>query len=122
MLYQLILEGLRKPPLTMNDYRRVHWSAKVRAKREIHYRIKRALQTTPVPSQSRARISIVQYAPDARIRDADDLNAFRKDALDALVMLGVFPDDNTNHVIDGGNTILLDRDHPRIEIRIEPTP
>ncbi|MES9513602.1 hypothetical protein ACIQYW_16155 [Rhodococcus erythropolis] len=111
-----------RPPLTMNKWRNAHWRTQSVAKKRIYYQVKAALQTTPIPTLERATVSIIQYAPNAIRRDVDGLGAFRKDMLDALVMNKVFPDDNTNHVIDGGNTILLDRENPRIEIRIEPTP
>ena len=111
-----------RPPLTMNEFERAHHRKQTRAKHRIQWQIKAALQATPIPKLEQATVSVIQYAPNAIRRDVDGLGAFRKAMLDALVMNNVFPDDNTGHVIDGGNTILLDRDHPRIEIRIEPTP
>ncbi|WP_336874435.1 hypothetical protein [Rhodococcus qingshengii] len=111
-----------RPPLTMNEYERAHYRKQTAAKRRIQWQIKAALQTTPIPTLNQATVSIIQYAPNKIRRDVDGLGAFRKAMLDALVMNKVFPDDNTHHVIDGGNTILLDRENPRIEIRIEPTP
>lgn len=110
-----------RPPLTMNEWRNAHWTKKSKARTRIHWQIRQALQITPIPMCEQVTISITQYAPDARIRDADGLSAFRKDAIDAL-RRHVVPDDAQKHVIDGGNTILLDRENPRIEIRIEPTP
>jgi Holliday junction resolvase RusA-like endonuclease len=111
-----------RPPLTMNEFERAHYRKQTAAKRRIQWQIKAALQATPIPKLDQATVSIIQYAPNAIRRDVDGLGAFRKAMLDALVMNNVFPDDNTAHVIDGGNTILLDRENPRIEIRIEPTP
>ena len=110
-----------RPPLTMNQWRNAHWTRKSKARARIHWQIRAALQANPIPMQQQVSVAIVQYAPTLRTRDADGLSAFRKDALDALRQR-VFPDDNTAHVIDGGNTIHLDCENPRIEIRIEPTP
>lgn len=108
-----------RPPLTMNDYAKAHWTKKRQARDRIHYQVKQALQKQPLPMFDRARIAIVQHAPDGRRRDVDGLNAFRKAALDALVRLGVLPDDNLRHVIDGGNRIELSSPHPRIVIELE---
>ncbi|QIP39744.1 hypothetical protein G9444_2500 [Rhodococcus erythropolis] len=109
-----------RPPLTMNEYERAHYRKQTAAKRRIQWQIKAALQTTPIPTLNQATVSIIQYAPNKIRRDVDGLGAFRKAMLDALVMNKVFPDDNTNHVIDGGNTILLDRENPRIESESSP--
>lgn len=108
-----------RPPLTMNAANSVHWSKKRDARIRTHALIKQALQKTPVPPLERATVAIVQLAPDARRRDNDSLGLFRKHVLDALVAEGVFPDDNTNHVIDGGNSIYTDRGYPRIVISIQ---
>lgn len=108
-----------RPPLTMNDAHRAHWSKKRNARNRIHFQILRALQESPVPPLERATVTITQYAPDARRRDADSLGLFRKSVLDALVTLGVFPDDNTRHVVDGGNHITTDRAQPRIVITLQ---
>jgi len=105
----------------MNDMRNAHRTKNSKPRTRIHWPIRHALQTNPIPRCEQVTISITQYAPDARIRDADGLSAFRKDAIDALRQ-HVIPDDAQKYVIDGGNTIDLDRENPRIEIRIEPTP
>ncbi|NMM84294.1 hypothetical protein B2J88_07960 [Rhodococcus sp. SRB_17] len=125
MTYVLTIIDLRRPGrpvMTMNEFERATRRQKTAAKHHVQWQIRAALQATPVPALQRATISIIQFAPNMIRRDADGLGAFRKHAIDAITRAGVFPDDNTNHVIDGGNTILLDRANPRIEIRIEPTP
>ena len=122
MTYELtIVDGVHpgRPPLTMNEWRNCHWRQKTTAKQRITYQIKQALQKSPVPQIRRCQVTITQYAPDGRRRDVDGLGAFRKDVCDALVKWGVFPDDNYRHVVDGGNTIELDRTNPRIVIRLD---
>lgn len=109
-----------RPPLTMNDAHRAHWTRKKAARERISWQVKAALSVSPVPRLEKAKVAIVQYAPDARRRDADSLGLFRKSVLDAIVRAGVLPDDNVRHVIDGGNEIRLDRVNPRIEILITP--
>lgn len=105
-----------RPPLLMNDS--VHWSKKSEARDRIYWQITRALQQSPIAPMQRGRVEIVQFAPDGLKRDADGLGLFRKSVLDALVKRKVFPDDNVRHVIDGGNRIEVDRQKPRMEIRI----
>ena len=108
-----------RPPLTMNEWRNCHWRTKATAKTRITYQIKQALQASPVPPIRRCKVTITQYAPDGRRRDVDGLSAFRKDVLDSLVKWGVFPDDNYKHIVDGGNEIEIDRDNPRLVIRLD---
>lgn len=109
-----------RPPLTMNEWRNCHWRRKDDAKKRIHWQVKKALQDASVITTiARAKVTITQFAPNGRRRDVDGLGAFRKDVLDALVRHRVLPDDNTRHVVDGGNFIVVDRDNPRMEIRLE---
>lgn len=113
---------LPRPPLTMNDWRNAHWRTKHDTKQRLAWLTREALQRTPVPRLTRARITVTQYAPDRRRRDPDGLSAFRKDVLDAIVRAGVLPDDNRDHVVDGGNFIEHDPRNPRIIVRIEALP
>lgn len=121
--YELtIIDGVHpgKPPMTMNEFQRCRsWKVKNQARDRIHYQVMQALQKTPIPTLDRVRLTITQYAPDGRKRDADGLSPFRKSVQDALVRLKVVPDDNTNHLIDGGNWIITDREHPRMIIRLD---
>jgi Holliday junction resolvase RusA-like endonuclease len=107
-----------RPPMTMNEAHRAHWTAKKKARERLAWQIRAALAATPIPPMDRATITIVQHAPNAIRRDADGLGLFRKHAIDALVREGVLPDDNTAHVVDGGNRIEVDRLSPRIEIHL----
>ncbi|MFC9514374.1 hypothetical protein ACFTSD_01445 [Nocardiaceae bacterium NPDC056970] len=110
-----------RPPLTMNEWRNAHWRKKTLAKKRIGYQVMKAVDEcgTLIPRIDRAKVTVTQHAPDDRRRDADGLSAFRKDALDALVAQRILPDDNSTHVVDGGNRITIDRANPRIEIMLE---
>ena len=117
-VYVLTYDGLKRPPLTMNEWRNAHWSKKTRAKHEVHYRTRKALQATPVPALDRVRATVTQYAPNARRRDADGLGAFAKDAIDALVKERILTDDNSRIVASTTYAIEVDRDNPRITLTL----
>lgn len=106
------------PPLTMNQWRNAHHHVKTAAKHR-NYTLVRAALGRSAPRYGRVRVSITQWAPTNRKRDADGLSAFRKDVLDALVHYGVIVDDNSKYVVDGGNLPEVDKSNPRIEIRID---
>ncbi|KQU33544.1 hypothetical protein [Rhodococcus sp. Leaf233] len=113
-----------RPPLTMNQWRNAHWAVKTAAKERLYWQVVSALQTAgvkrgAVPNFERIKVSIVQYAPDMRVRDNDGLGAFRKDILDAMKRRNVVRDDSRLFVKDGGNEIETDRKLPRMEILIE---
>lgn len=113
-----------RPPLTMNQWRNCHWAVKSDAKERIYWQVVSALQTAGVkrgkaPTFGCIKVSIVQYAPDNRVRDNDGLGAFRKDVLDAMKRRNVVRDDSRLYVKDGGNDIVIDRLMPRMEIMIE---
>ena len=38
-----------RPPLTMNEWRNAHWTKKSKARTRIHWQIRQALQTNPIP-------------------------------------------------------------------------
>ncbi|MFB7837784.1 hypothetical protein ACWIGW_44350 [Nocardia brasiliensis] len=113
---------IRRPPMTSNDQRRAHWTTVRKAKAEVaelvgwHGR-------TQLPKQlrlDRARVTVVWHAPDARNRDSDSLGPFLKATLDALVTIGVLPDDNSKHVVETRQRIEIDRANPHITIEIAP--
>lgn len=120
--YELtIVDGVHpgRPPLTMNEFERANRWTRTDAKKRIRWQIKAELKKNPIPPISRVKISITQHAPDARPRDADGLSAYRKAAIDSLVREGVLVDDAQKYVVDGGNTIELDRTNPRMVIRLD---
>lgn len=117
-----IIDGTHpgRPPLTMNQWRNAHWHKKTLVKRRIAFQVIDACRRAGLPvTLDRVKVTIRQFAPDGRRRDADGLSAFRKDVLDALVAKKILPDDNQKHVIDGGNHIAIDRTNPRMEILLE---
>lgn len=111
---------MRRPPMTSNDQRRMHWTKvrklKAEAAEQVGWRAREQLQKGL--RIDRARVRITWYAPDARRRDSDALGPFLKAALDALVSAGVLPDDHSAHVVETSQRILVDRSNPRITIAI----
>ena len=119
--YVLTFDQLSRPgcpPLTLNEFKRAHWTKQRRATHEVHYRTRKALQGTPVPALDRVRVTITQYAPNARRRDADGLGAFAKDAIDALVKERILTDDNSKIVASTTYAIEVDRSNPRITLTL----
>ncbi|MFE3195962.1 hypothetical protein ACFXHA_43670 [Nocardia sp. NPDC059240] len=112
---------LRRPPMTSNDQRRMHWTtvrkAKAEAAAEVGWRAREQLRKGL--RLNRTRVSVTWYAPDARRRDSDALGPFLKAALDALVAIGVLPDDHSAHVVETSQRIIVDRENPRLTITLE---
>ncbi|MFI6960008.1 hypothetical protein ACIBJI_41900 [Nocardia sp. NPDC050408] len=112
---------LCRPPMTSNDQRRMHWTKVRKAKAEVAEQVgwRGREQLRKGLRINHARITVTWYAPDARRRDSDALGPFLKAALDALVKMGVLPDDHSAHVVETSLRIVIDRSNPRMTITIE---
>lgn len=83
-------------PLTTND--RLHWRVKARYVAEIRESVAWRARQAHIPPQEHVTVQL-HYAPgDARRRDAPNLVATSKPAVDALVDAGVVPDDTARWV------------------------
>jgi hypothetical protein len=118
---ELILELCRADWHSAND--RLHWAAK--AKRNARIREAAALAASGLPRFTRAHI--IAHIGYPRAGRADPSNAFPviKAALDGLVDAGIFPDDDSEHII--GPTFRRDTDtkkpgawRVRLEIQEHP--
>lgn len=116
----LIVTPFRKPPLTMNELRRAHHFREAAAKKEVAEVVWALAKAQHIPALGPSTISIVWYPPTKRDRDSDSLAVFLKATKDALVNVGVWPDDNSRWVVRDYLQVMPepDRINPRIEIRI----
>ncbi len=112
---------LLRPPMTSNDQRRMHWTKVRKAKAEVASQVgwRAREQLRKGLRLNRTRVTVTWYAPDARRRDSDALGPFLKAALDALVVIGVLPDDHSAHVVETSQRIIVDRSNPRMTITLE---
>jgi len=119
-MYSVTLPLLR-PPLTLNDQRRAHWTKVRRAKAEVEELVgwQARAQLPKGLRLDRIHLTVTWYAPDARIRDADSLSVLTKGALDSLVKCGYLPGDDHKHVLSVRQQIRIDREHPRIVLELE---
>jgi len=66
-------------------------------------------------------VTFAWHEPNRR-RDADNVAFAKKFILDALVGLGVLPDDSRKYVTGFADEFHVDRQRPRIVVTIERTP
>lgn len=87
-----------KPPLTANQ--RLHWAEKMRRTKAIRAAVRSRARNAGIPPSAKMTVQL-HYAPgDRKRRDAPNLVATSKPAIDGLVDAGVVPDDNDNYVTE----------------------
>lgn len=87
------------PLLSLND--RKHWAASQVIGQQIKkaaWAMARSMVPATAPPLERVTVTVEYQPPDKRRRDADNLAASGKPAIDGLVLAGVLPDDNSEHV------------------------
>lgn len=117
MTHTLTLD-LHRPPLTMNEARRAHWTKQRNAKTVAELHVKNAVKVAGLGKVGPCHIAFTWFKENARIADSDCLGFFAKSALDALVRSGVIARDDFRHVLSTTMRVDVSRDNPRIEIRI----
>ncbi|MFT4125094.1 MAG: hypothetical protein QM662_02535 [Gordonia sp. (in: high G+C Gram-positive bacteria)] len=119
MTTHLLVVEARRPPMTLNEQRRAHWTQVRAAKQHAETLVWAAAHTARLGHLDHpVTIDITWWAPDQRRRDVDSLAPFTKAALDALVKHGHLDDDDHTHVTTANPHIHIDRARPRIEIEI----
>jgi Holliday junction resolvase RusA-like endonuclease len=92
---------LELPPgmrlLSLNG--RQHWAQRNRATQVIKQAAWAVAKQARVPRLERAEITVIYRPPDRRRRDAGNLAASGKAAIDGLVLAGVLADDDSSHLI-----------------------
>lgn len=108
--------------MTANDQRSAHWSKVREAKSTVGYAVRQFAHKDGLPKGlPRSHVQVLWFAPDGRRRDADSLGPFLKAALDGLVAYGCWPDDDSRHIHSTSTSVEVDRENPRIEIRVFAT-
>jgi crossover junction endodeoxyribonuclease RusA len=116
-----ITTPFRKPPLTMNELRRAHHYQEAKAKKEVAEVVAWHAKRQGIKDLGPSTITITWFPPMKRKRDNDALAVFCKATKDALVSVGVWPDDNSEWVVADHLVVMPepDRENPRIEILIK---
>lgn len=85
-----------RPPLTLNQ--RLHWRRKAQITADIRVVVHHAALLVDEPLGPCE--AVLHWRPrDNRRRDQDNLVATLKPCLDALVLIGMLPDDDRKHVV-----------------------
>lgn len=71
-----------------------------------------------VPRKFPVTVNILWVEKDKR-RDVDNIQFGAKFILDALVNLNILPDDSRQYVCGINNTVITDKNNPRIEIEVK---
>lgn len=120
MRAEFTIEG-RFPGL--NEYvaaeRANRWKGAAMKERETA-RARRACEGQGVPSFPPIRpvvVSFTWYEPNSR-RDVDNVAFAKKFVLDGMVKAGVLRDDSRRYVEGCWDTVLTDRERPRVEVEV----
>lgn len=93
-----------RPPITQNGLRRMHHHAEASAKRAAKAEAQACIREAAPYPMFGAIVILNWQMPDKRRRDGDGAAPTLKVCLDALVELGVIPDDSWVHVPHSGIT------------------
>lgn len=118
MTTHVLTVPIPRPPMSLNQQRRAHWTKVRTAKTQTEFWVRQAARQARLPAMVQAHVEVVWFAPDKRRRDADSLAPFLKGCLDALVAGGWLPDDDHRHVPTVTMSIEVDTADPRIEVRV----
>ncbi len=109
------------PPKQLSPNSRTHWRPRALATK----RYKESAQMCAIAAKDGERFEWQKasakcsfYFPDARRRDEDNARASLKAAFDGIVKAGILADDSTRHLTHEPAEFGIDRDRPRVEIRI----
>ena len=102
----------------LNVYRNSHFQALNKAKKLYKEELKQ--QITLLPSLTKIQVDYYLYPKTKRRTDLGNvLSIHQKFFEDALVELGIIPDDDYKHIIKSTQNFgELDKDNPRVEIEI----
>lgn len=127
-----------RPPLSMNEQRRLHHQqlakrvAEIKGAVTLRCRHRDGIlwrgvdgieRETPTPKLERAQSVVLVFEPNNnRRRDADGMGAALKPILDGIVIAGMLPDDSSAHVAMTGCRILPPSAAKRGRLWLEVTP
>jgi crossover junction endodeoxyribonuclease RusA len=111
-----------KPPLTSNETRRMHWRVeRARIKFIRREATEWRAREAKIPPCDRISVGLHYLPGDKRRRDASNLIATQKPAVDALVRLGIVPDDCAPYVTEQMPVIHLGPGARRLWLVVEST-
>ena len=115
----LIIKGALPGRNESEKAARSHWAVGAKLKKDNTDLVMWECKTQKIkPVQEKARVEITFYEKDMR-RDSDNVYGGLKYILDGLVKAGVIKDDSRRYIDLYINPVELDRQNPRIEIKIK---
>jgi crossover junction endodeoxyribonuclease RusA len=107
-----------KPPLSANQ--RLHWRQKAERTGNVRTKVRLLAKQARIPAAARLTVQLHYLPGDGRRRDAPNLVATSKPAIDGLVDAGLVPDDNDRYVIE-----IMPKIHPghgkrRLWLTVQP--
>jgi len=106
--------------MTSNDQRRAHFQTQRAAKKQVEDAVHWLVKRQGIKDLGPSIVTAIWFAPDKRKRDSDSLGPFVKAALDAMVKAGVWPDDNSDWVVETRMAVSKSETrYPRIELIIQ---
>lgn len=104
--------------LNLNNYRNAHYQVLNKAK--IAYKTAIAEQVARLDKAEKVSIHYTLYPKTKRLTDIGNVVSIHKKFFeDAIVELGIIPDDNYRHVVSSSESFgSVDKINPRVEIRI----
>ena len=105
----------------LNEYtaaNRAHWSLGAQVKKNETEKAMWAIRAARLkPFEKPVSVAIL-WAEKGRMRDPDNVAFAAKFIMDALVKTGTIPDDGQKWVRSITNEVAVDKDNPRVEVRI----
>ena len=98
---------------------RNHWSTSAEQKKTYTDIVFWCAKKAHLPKMKRVKVRITWFESNAK-RDPDNIHAGVKFILDGLVLAGIIPNDNQQHIAEiHHDPIQIDRVDPRIEVELE---
>lgn len=115
---KLIIKGSLPGRNESEKAARTHWSVGAKMKKEYTDLIMCVCKSQKIKPVEKARIEVTFFEKDMR-RDSDNVYGGLKYILDGMVKAGVLKNDTRKIVKLYINPVELDRQNPRIEVKIE---
>lgn len=120
---RVVLTIPRNPPPTGNVVQRFHWTQRAELKKLWADEVSIAAMQAGRPKFKRAKVQLVLYYRQRRVRDSDNLMAGAgKLLLDGLRYANVIPDDDQTTIELPEPIVKIDKRNPRVEIELESVP
>lgn len=120
MVYTLIIKGRLAGLNALIGANRQNKYAGAKLKKDEDYHVSLFIrqQLKDMPELDKFKMDITWYEKDRR-RDPDNIISAKKNILDALVQEGKLKNDGFNNFIGLSECWKVDKDNPRIEVRIK---